>query len=207
MSSPTEYVNSIEVPSSSCVLPPTTLPSSKDPSTDFHAPPPQMKGQHDTVSNDFPRDSSCAYQKCSLSFSLPSDEPSRPCKRAKKILTTASAERGHEVEDLHTLRMLQLARASREAFAAQVGLRLKRIHELDVMRTIAYDEYEEALKLLRQADRQIGELRHTISSRGMNITTLSSLRLSPVPSMSSMSSPDGASDDRSASATPIPSDV
>lgn len=166
-----------------------------------------MKGQHDTVSNDFPRDSSCGYQKRSLSFSLPSDERSRPCKRAKKILTTASAERGHEVEDLHTLRMLQLARASREAFAAQVGLRLKRIHELDVMRTIAYDEYEEALKLLRQADRQIGELRHTISSRGMNITTLSSLRLSPVPSMSSMSSPDGASDDRSASATPIPSDV
>lgn len=207
MSLPTEYLSSIEVPSSSSVLLPTTPPSPKAPSTDFHAPPPQMKGQHVTVSNDFPRDNSCGYQKHSLTFSLPSDEPSRPSKKAKKILTTVSAKRDHEVEDLHTLRMLQLARASREAFAAQVRLHRRRIHELDVMRTIAYDEYEEALKLLRQADRQIGEMRHTISSRGTSIATLSSLKLSPVPSTSSMSSLDGASNDGSASATPSPSNV
>lgn len=140
-----------------------------------------MKGKHDVVSNDFPRDSGRGYQKRSLTFSLPSDEPSRPSKKAKKILTSVSAKRDHEVEDLHTLRMLQLARASREAFAAQVRLRLTRIHELDVMRTIAYDEYEEAMELLRQADRQIGEVRQAISSRGTTIAMLSSLRLSPTP--------------------------
>lgn len=166
-----------------------------------------MKGKHDVASNDFPRDSGRGYQKRSLTFSLPSDEPSRPSKKAKKILTSVSAKRDHEVEDLHTLRMLQLARASREAFAAQVRLRLTRIHELDVMRTIAYDEYEEAMELLRQADRQIGEVRQAISSRGTTIATLSSLRLSPVPTTSSVSSLDGVSDDRSASAPPSPPNV
>ncbi|KAI6008952.1 hypothetical protein EDC04DRAFT_2610803 [Pisolithus marmoratus] len=98
--------------------------------------------------------------------------------------------------------MLQLAHASRKAFAAQVRLRLTRIHELDVMRTIAYDEYEEALELLRQADRQIGEVRQTISKRGTTITTVSSLRLSLVPTTSSVSSLDGISNDRSPSASP-----
>ncbi|KAI6021939.1 hypothetical protein EDC04DRAFT_2607112 [Pisolithus marmoratus] len=161
-----------------------------------------MKGRHSTVSNDLPRDNGRAHQKRDLTFSLPSDEPSRPSKKAKKILTSISAKRDNEVEDLHTLRMLQLARASREAFAAQVRLRLTRIHELDVMRTIAYDEYEEALELLRQADRQIGEVRQTISKRGTTIATVSSLRLSPVPTTSSVSSLDGISNDRSPSASP-----
>ncbi|KAI5991034.1 hypothetical protein EDC04DRAFT_2613982 [Pisolithus marmoratus] len=161
-----------------------------------------MKGRHSTVSNDLPRDNGRAHQKRDLTFSLPSDEPSRPSKKAKKILTSISAKRDNKVEDLHTLRMLQLARASRKAFAAQVRLRLTRIHELDVMRTIAYDEYEEALELLRQADRQIGEVRQTISKRGTTIATVSSLRLSPVPTTSSVSSLDGISNDRSPSASP-----
>ncbi|KAI5992718.1 hypothetical protein EDD15DRAFT_2367995 [Pisolithus albus] len=207
MSSPSEYLSSVEVPPSSSILPPTTQPSSKALRTDFRAPPPQMKGQHVTVSNDFPRDNSCGYQKRSLTFSLPSDEPSRPSKRAKKIMTTVSTKRDREVDDLHNLRVLQLARASREAFAAQVRLRLRRIQELDVMRTIAYDEYEEALSLLRQADRQVGEVRHTISSAGTSIATLSSLRLSPVPSTFSTSSLDGVSNDGSASASPSPPNV
>ncbi|KAI6039084.1 hypothetical protein EDC04DRAFT_2895627 [Pisolithus marmoratus] len=201
MSSPTEFLSSVELPSSSVLLPTTPL-SSKLPSANFCTPPPQMKGRHSTVSNDLPRDNGRAHQKRDLTFSLPSDEPSRPSKKAKKILTSISAKRDNEVEDLHTLRMLQLARASREAFAAQVRLRLTRIHELDVMRTIAYDEYEEALELLRQADRQIGEVRQTISKRGTTIATVSSLRLSPVPTTSSVSSLDGISNDRSPSASP-----
>ncbi|KAI6044769.1 hypothetical protein EDC04DRAFT_2889446 [Pisolithus marmoratus] len=201
MSSPTEFLSSVELPSSSVLLPTTPL-SSKLPSANFCTPPPQMKGQHSTVSNDLLRDNGHAHQKRDLTFSLPSDEPSCPSKKAKKILTSISAKRDNEVEDLHTLRMLQLAHASREAFAAQVRLCLTRIHELDVMRTIAYDEYEEALELLRQADRQIGEVRQTISKRGTTIATVSSLRLSPVPTTSSVSSLDGISNDRSPSASP-----
>ncbi|KAI5991067.1 hypothetical protein F5J12DRAFT_786400 [Pisolithus orientalis] len=142
-----------------------------------------------------------------FAFSLPSDEHSPPSKKARKVLTSISAKRDQEVEDLHTLCMLQLACASCEAFAAQVKLCWMWIHELNIMCTIAYDEYEEALKLLRTADCQVGEVQQTISSSRTTITTLSSLRLSPVPTTLSESSLDGISIEHSASASPGPLDV
>ena len=77
--------------------------------------------------------------------------------------------------------MLQLAHASREVLAAKVKFRLLSIHELDVMRTIAHDKYEEAIFDLKKAESQIGEMRHVLTTRGTEITTLSSLKLSPVP--------------------------
>jgi hypothetical protein len=100
--------------------------------------------------------------------------------------------------------MLQLACASREAFAASTKYRLTHVHELDVMRTIAHDEYEEAATLLKNADRQIGELRHFLTTNGTGIVALSSLNLLPVPSHSNTeSSVDAISHDRSVSQFPI----
>ncbi|KAI6009475.1 hypothetical protein F5J12DRAFT_891582 [Pisolithus orientalis] len=220
MSSPTEYLSSIEVPSSSSVVLPTILPSSMN----SHTHPFQMKVQHDTISNGFPKNNGHAHQKCSFVFSLPSDKCSCPSKKARKILTSVStlckyphwnlharkldiSQRDQEVDDLHTLHMLQLAHASCEAFAAQVKLHLMQIHKLNVMHTIAYDEYEEALKLLRTADCQVGKVQQTISSSRTTITTLSSLRLSPVPTMLSESFLDGISIKHSTSASPGPLDV
>lgn len=84
--------------------------------------------------------------------------------------------------------MLQLAHASREAFAAKVKFHLSYIHELDVMRTIAHDEYEEAVCDLKNAKSQIGEMRHNLATRGTRIATLSSLTLSPVPQIHSSDS-------------------
>ncbi|KAI5994107.1 hypothetical protein F5J12DRAFT_896858 [Pisolithus orientalis] len=203
MLSPTEYLGSIEVPSSSSVVLPTTSPSSMN----SHTHPIQMKVQHDTISNGFPKNNGHACQKRSFTFSLPSDEHSHPSKKARKILTSISAKRDEEVEDLHTLHMLQLAHASHKAFAAQVKLCLMWIHELDIMCTIAYDEYEEALKLLGTVDHQVGEVQQTISSSRTTITTLSSLRLSPVPTTLSESSLDGISVEHSTLASPGPPDV
>ena len=81
---------------------------------------------------------------------------------------------------MHCRRMLQLARASREAFAAHVKYRAKRIHELDVMRIIARDEFEEAVSLVKVADLQVGELRHVLSVDGIEFAPFSSLRPSPI---------------------------
>ena len=62
--------------------------------------------------------------------------------------------------------MLQLARASREAFVAHAKYRCLRIQEIEVMRLIAVDEYEEAEVAVRRADHQIGEVWHLITSEG-----------------------------------------
>lgn len=81
----------------------------------------------------------------------------------------ASAIRSQEVEDLHSLCMLELARASLDAFAANEKYRRLRIRELDIMRTVAVDEFEEAVVLRKKAERQIGEVRHMLSSGGTDV--------------------------------------
>ncbi|KAG6379038.1 hypothetical protein JVT61DRAFT_11467 [Boletus reticuloceps] len=130
----------------------------------------------------------CHSLKCSFELALPSDQGHRRPKRAKKIFTTlidqVSAKRENIIEDLHTLQMLQLAHASRQAFAARVKYRLTCIHELDVMRTVAHDKYEEAITHLNKVDLQVGEMRHFLVTNGTSITSLSALKLSPVPSIS-----------------------
>jgi len=106
------------------------------------------------------------------------------------VLTTISTKRNQDIEDHYSLRTLQLARASREAFAARAKYRLLRIHEADVIRTIAYDKYEEAQSLVKDVERQIGEIRHTMSSSGTTLfqrRDLISVRLSLVPSCSDVS--------------------
>ena len=84
--------------------------------------------------------------------------------------------------------MLQLAHASRQAFAASVKYRLLCIHELDVMHTVAHDEYEEAVTLLNKADIQVGQMHQFLVTNGTAIASLSSLRLSPIPSISDLES-------------------
>ena len=61
------------------------------------------------------------------------------------IMHQASAIRSQEVEDLHSLCMLELAWESLDAFAANEKYRCLCIHELDIMRTVAVDEFEEAV--------------------------------------------------------------
>ncbi|KAH0830271.1 hypothetical protein J3R83DRAFT_1636 [Lanmaoa asiatica] len=189
----------------------TILPSFKSPPIDSQPSPVQTKEQL-FVDNVSPSDKDRATRKRHFEFSLPSDQGSRPkkhdfecslpsdqdprpSKRLKKLLTTVSATREKDIEDFHALRMLQLARASREVFSANTKYRLTRIHELDVMRAIAHDEYEEAAALLKNADCQIEELERFLAANGTGITTLSSLNLPPVPASYSdaESSVDGAS--------------
>ena len=77
-----------------------------------------------------------------------------------------SAVLPNEVEDLHSHNMLQLARASRDAFAAYLRFHRLRVKELDMMRTIAADECEQAEVFLRKADWQIGEIKHVLDREG-----------------------------------------
>ncbi|KAG6381598.1 hypothetical protein JVT61DRAFT_195 [Boletus reticuloceps] len=123
-----------------------------------------------------------------LQFSLPSEGTAPqvawdPRKKVKTVYTTVglcavawtlfidgcmqvSARRSREVEDLFSRRMLQLARASRGAFAAQLKYRRLRLQEIQVMHTIAVDERDEAETRLRTADAQIGEVRHILHTNG-----------------------------------------
>ncbi|KAL4062769.1 hypothetical protein V8B97DRAFT_1144880 [Scleroderma yunnanense] len=172
--------------SGSCpsILLPTTPPSSKP--TTASSPSPQRKEKPATAESlPMSSESRSPQKRTRFQFPLPSDELGRPRKKAKTLLTAASVKRSAEVEDLHSLRILQLARASREVFAAQAKYHHLRIREIDIMRMVAVGEYEEAVANLKNADRQIGEVRHDLSSNG---TALSEGKLifSPI---------DGISDD------------
>lgn len=127
------------------------------------------------------------HKRTYLQFSLPSEEavPQAawdPRKKVKTVYTTVglcgmtrtrtndsiqvSARKSREIEDLHSLRMLELSRASRRAFFAQVQYCRLRLQEIEVMRTIAVDECEEAEARLKRADSQIGEIRHLLHANG-----------------------------------------
>jgi len=73
-----------------------------------------------------------------------------------------SAERSQEAEDLHLRRMLQLARASRDALAARLKHCRLRLQEIDVMRTITAEELEETEASLRRANEQVEEMEHLV---------------------------------------------
>ncbi|KAH0834615.1 hypothetical protein J3R83DRAFT_10099 [Lanmaoa asiatica] len=94
------------------------------------------------------------------------------------------------MEHLHSFRMLQLARASRAAFAAKTRFSILRVQELDVLRTIAYEEYEEAQCQLTEADHQIGDVRNILVRSGSALFEEPAefpLRFSPAPNCSDAS--------------------
>ncbi|KIJ57942.1 hypothetical protein HYDPIDRAFT_34656 [Hydnomerulius pinastri MD-312] len=164
--------NSSEEKSSFVVTPPSgsdPLPSSSPPSSES-----KPTEHHNTtyIQSQVPRHS---HKRTRLQFSLPSEEPpqSKPRKKAKILMTTVSVPRSREVEDLHSLRMLQLARATRDALKAHKTYHRLRIRELDVMRTIAVDELEEAHTLFQQAEKQIGEVRHVLNENGADLSAKS----------------------------------
>ncbi|KAF8430679.1 hypothetical protein L210DRAFT_3508208 [Boletus edulis BED1] len=64
---------------------------------------------------------------------------------------------------------LQLAWASRDTFAASLRFHHLRVKELDMMRTIAANEAEQAEVFLRKAEWQIGELKHTLDVEGTGL--------------------------------------
>ena len=63
-----------------------------------------------------------------------------------------SARKARELEDLHSLCILQLARASCSTFAAHLTYHRLHLQEIEVMRTITIDECEEVEVCLRRAD-------------------------------------------------------
>ena len=99
--------------------------------------------------------------------------------------------------------MLQLARASREAFAAHAKYQRLRIQEIEIMRLSAVDDYEEAAAVVQRADHQIGELRHTLTSNGRAVGD-GTARFHLNETSSDISSIDGISE---AANSPTPSDI
>ncbi|KAI6100206.1 hypothetical protein F5141DRAFT_324555 [Pisolithus sp. B1] len=98
---------------------------------------------------------------------LPSDGgSSSPHKSVKKLMTTTTASVSEEVEVLRSHRTLQVARATRNELAASVKYHRLRLQEIELMRTMVIDECEEAEALLKAADRQIGEIKHTLNCEG-----------------------------------------
>ena len=80
-----------------------------------------------------------------------------------------SARPSSEVERLHALRMLQLARATRDTFAAHVRYHHLRVRELDIMRTIAADQHEQAETFFKKAEWQVGEIKHILDDEGLGL--------------------------------------
>lgn len=77
-----------------------------------------------------------------------------------------SAKSPDDIENLHTLRMLQLARASRDAFTARLQYHRLRLKELELMCSVVTDECEVAETFVKKAEWQIGEIKHILNREG-----------------------------------------
>lgn len=80
-----------------------------------------------------------------------------------------SATVSQEVERIRALHMLELARASRDAFAAHLRYHRLRIKELDIMRVVATDGCDQAEAFLQKADWQIGEIKYILNRDGIGL--------------------------------------
>ncbi|KAI6026894.1 hypothetical protein BKA83DRAFT_4588979 [Pisolithus microcarpus] len=69
--------------------------------------------------------------------------------------------------------MLQLAHASRDAFAAGIQYHRLCLQEIEMMRIMVTDEYEEAEALLKAADCQIGQVKHSLNCEGRGAFNIS----------------------------------
>ena len=75
------------------------------------------------------------------------------------------------------------------------------------MRTIAYEDYKEAQSFVKEAERQIGEVRHILSDDGAPLFEEQNqfpMKLSPVPSRSDVSDVEAANRSCSISRCPSP---
>ncbi|KIJ59255.1 hypothetical protein HYDPIDRAFT_118677 [Hydnomerulius pinastri MD-312] len=202
--------SSAETTASVAILMPTSPPSSRPeisspPSSKVEAQISQAGSPSKTPGRARP-----SQKRPRIQFTLPSDEmnASRPRKKARVLMTTTSAlaTRSKEVEDLHSYRMLELARASYDAFVANERYRRLRIREIDAMRTIAVNEHEEATSLRKRAEGQIGEIRHMLSVNG---TVLLDSQLKRFPSDNSDDTPKSSAEAESGihsrSLSPAPS--
>ncbi|KAF8452443.1 hypothetical protein L210DRAFT_3638962 [Boletus edulis BED1] len=102
--------------------------------------------------------------------SLPFDESNRPHKKVKTLLTTISAKPSKESEDLRSLRVYQLARASRDTLAMRVNYHRLRVQEIDMMGVIARAELEEVEALLKDANLEVDEKGHDLCSSSDTFT-------------------------------------
>lgn len=126
-----------------------------------------------------------SLKRCYL-VALPSDEDeakASPRKKPKSLLTSvgvwlcqidvltmtimqASVKRNSELEDLHAMRLLELVRASRATFTAHAKYQRLRLKELDIVRSMAIDECEEAESLLKEVEWQAGEVKNAVDQDG-----------------------------------------
>jgi hypothetical protein len=78
-------------------------------------------------------------------------------------------KRDPEVDELRSMRLMQLVRASRATFAARAKYQRLRLQELDIVRSLAVDDSEEADTLLKDAEWQAGEVKHTLQRDGYGL--------------------------------------
>ncbi|KAF8557487.1 hypothetical protein OG21DRAFT_1494674 [Imleria badia] len=141
-----------QVPSS-ISMPPKSIPP-------FYIPPPE--NLCDDTESHHAQSPRTRFRRAS-----PSDDfDLHPLKRPKQIMTSFSYQRTKEVEDLFSLRQFQLARASRNAIAAQADYRRLRVHEIEFMHKIALAEVEEVEARLEKADIKLGQTRQVALSTG-----------------------------------------
>ncbi|KAH7906892.1 hypothetical protein BJ138DRAFT_1104763 [Hygrophoropsis aurantiaca] len=153
-----------ETPSSASIQIPTSPPSSRPamsspPSSHFEAE--NLKSLTNPTSN-------VLQKRPFVQYSLPYDDfdGKRPRKKTKPLVTTIVPPRTKDVDDLHSRRLLELARASHDAFVAKQKYQRLRLREIEALYTIAMEEYEEAALLSKKSREQIGELRHMLSING-----------------------------------------
>ncbi|KAI5986598.1 hypothetical protein EDD15DRAFT_2373032 [Pisolithus albus] len=138
---------------------PLTPPSSK---TDMTSAPRAKLGGTTTLCHGTPPTNGLKHPHFQLA--LPSDRNGiSPPKRVKKLMMTATASLSEDVEELRSQRRLHIARATRDALAASLRYHQLRLREIELMRTMAIDECEEAEALLKAADRQVGEVKHILN--------------------------------------------
>ena len=176
-------------PSLKEALPGPRLAKPKGAQPDVYSDPPPLTSSPPTSDEQHLR------KRTRLDFMLPSDgiadlsgmaNLSSPRKKLKTVLTTVrntvvdvgtilscaiqeSATVPQEVESINALHMLQLARASRDTFAAHLRYHRLRIKELDIMRVIATNRCDQAETFLKKADWQIGEIKHILDREGIGL--------------------------------------
>lgn len=72
-----------------------------------------------------------------------------------------------EIEDLHAMRLLQLARASRATFSACETYHHLQLKKLQIMRLMAMDDCKELEALSKDGVRQLGEVKNVVNKEGL----------------------------------------
>ncbi|KAI9453752.1 hypothetical protein HD554DRAFT_2043271 [Boletus coccyginus] len=121
--------------------------------------------------------------------------PPRFAKRQKIVKTSLDGSRNCEVRDHMNKQMLDLARMTREVYAAKMQYQRLRMQELEMIKLVMGDELEETQGCLNQMERQVGQIHQDLldsgAISGSNAGLWTHLRLFPRFSQDSSPSCDG----------------